>query len=193
MKTQSLVLGLVAVMGLGAAGAQADYRPGFPDRARVISSAPVYDHVNEPRKECWTETVGYDEHVVRGRNDNGGAIIGAIAGGLIGSTVGKGGGRVAAAAVGAATGAVIGDRMGDDDDHYYRSSRPRQVERCQVTDHYRDVVTGYDVVYKYRGQEYSTRLPYDPGQWLDVNVSVSVADKQSAYSRNASYHDDWRY
>jgi uncharacterized protein YcfJ len=190
MKTKPLIIALATVIGLGAASAQADYRPGFPDKARVISSTPVYDRINEPRQQCWTETVGYEEQVYRNRNDNGGAIIGAIAGGLLGSTVGRGSGRVAAAAVGAATGAVIGDRI-DSDGHYYRSSRPRQVERCRVSDNYREVVAGYDVIYSYRGQEYAARLPYDPGRWVDVNVDVSVTDRQTPYSRDP-YYDDWR-
>lgn len=184
MNTKPLVTALATVIGLGAASAQADYRPGFPDRARVISATPVYDRINEPRQQCWTETVGYEEQVYRSRNDNGGTIIGAIAGGLLGSTVGRGSGRVAGAAIGAATGAVIGDRI-DSDDHYYRSARPRQVEHCQVSDNFRDVVVGYDVVYRYRGREYSTRMANDPGRWLDVSVDVSPS-AQTPYP----YFDD---
>lgn len=191
MNAKPLIVSLTAVIGFGAASAQADYRSDFSDKARVISSTPVYDRVNEPRRQCWTETVGHEERIYRDHNSNGGAIFGAIAGGLLGSTIGKGSGKVAAAAVGAATGAVIGDRM-DDDNTYYRTSRPRQVERCQVADNFRDVVVGYDVIYRYRGQEYSTRLPYDPGRWLDVNVNVSVADRQTPYSRSYPYNDDWR-
>jgi uncharacterized protein YcfJ len=187
MKFRPIVIALAAVIGLGAADAQADYRPGFPDKARVISSTPVYERINEPRQQCWTETVGYDEQVYRSRNDNGGAILGAITGGLLGSTVGRGSGRVAGAAIGAATGAVIGDRI-DSDDHYYRSTRPRQVEHCEVLDNFHDVVVGYDVVYRYRGQQYSTRMAYDPGRWLDVNVDVSPGP-QPPYFRNP-YFDD---
>lgn len=187
MKTKPLVIALATVIGLGAASAQADYRPGFPDKARVVSSTPVYDRINEPRQQCWTETVGYEEQVYRSRNDNGGAIIGAIAGGLLGSTVGRGSGRVAGAAIGAATGAVIGDRI-DSDGHYYRNSRPRQVEHCQVSDNFHDVVVGYDVVYRYRNQQYSTRMDYDPGRWLDVNVDVAP-ERQTPYYRNPRYDD----
>ncbi|MGA7951307.1 MAG: glycine zipper 2TM domain-containing protein [Thiobacillaceae bacterium] len=187
MKFRPIVIALATVMGLGAASAQADYRPGFPDKARVISSTPVYDRINEPRQQCWTETVGYDEEVYRSRNDNGGAILGAITGGLLGSTVGRGAGRVAGAAIGAATGAVIGDRI-DGDDHYYRRARPRQVEHCQVSDSFRDVVVGYDVVYSYHGQQYSTRMANDPGRWLDVNVEVSPG-RQTPYFRNPYYED----
>jgi uncharacterized protein YcfJ len=189
MKTKPIVISLIAILGISAGAAQADFHPGFSDKARVISATPVYERINEPRKDCWTETVGYEEKVYRTPGANGGSIIGAIAGGLLGSTVGKGAGKVAAAAVGAATGAVIGDRM-DSDGSYYTSSYPRQVERCQVTDNYRDVVTGYDVVYRYQGQQFTTRLPYEPGQWLNVNVVVTVADQPGPYSRND--YGNWR-
>ena len=173
--TAILVAGLVAV-GSAHAGPRGN-GDGFVAQARVLSSTPVYDTLNEPRRECWTETVGYEREAVRSNNNTGGAILGALAGGLIGSTVGKGNGKVAAAAVGAATGAVHGDRWKDGDGRYYES-RPRQVERCQVHDNYREVVTGYDVRYRFQDREYSTRLPYDPGKWLTLNVSFSVAENQ---------------
>jgi uncharacterized protein YcfJ len=151
-------------------------------RARVVSSQPVYQTINEPRTECWTETVGYDGP--RHRNEgNGGAVLGAIAGGLLGSTVGRGNGRVAAAAVGAATGAVVGDRM---DVH---AEGPRQVERCQTTDNPRRVVSGYDVRYRYHGRDYTTQLPYDPGRFVNLRVSVSVAEDQQSHGWNDSDDD----
>ena len=131
---------------------------------------------------------GYERTTVREGNNTGGAILGAIAGGLLGSTVGKGNGKVAAAAVGAATGAVVGDRWKDGDRRY--ESRPRQVERCQVHDNYRQIVSGYDVRYTYEGREYSTRLPYDPGKWLALNVSFTVADTQGGWKNS---RNDWNY
>lgn len=150
-------------------------------RARVISSEPVYQTVNEARTQCWTETVGYDR---RDRHEgSGGAVIGAIAGGLLGSTVGKGNGRVAAAAVGAATGAVVGDRL--DDRH---AVAPRQVERCETIDNPRRVISAYDVRYRYQGQDYITRLPYEPGRHLNLRVSFEVAEDQ----RPGNWRDDDR-
>src|SRR5512135_3571055 len=107
MKSRPLKTSLIAALLAMSAAAQAshaDDAEGFTTRARVLSSTPVYDTVNSPRRECWTETDGYETRSTR--DSNGGAILGAIAGGLIGSTVGKGNGRVAAAAVGAATGAT---------------------------------------------------------------------------------------
>ncbi len=170
-----LVAALLVVSGAAQAGHGRYDTDGFVSRARVISSTPLYDTINEPRRECWTETVGYETRSYREGNGGGSAILGAIAGGLLGSTVGKGNGRVAAAAVGAATGAVVGDRWNGGGTRY-EESRPRQVERCRVEDNYRQVASGYDVRYRFEGREYRTRLPYDPGKWLTLNGNFSVAE-----------------
>jgi uncharacterized protein YcfJ len=148
-------------------------------RAPVVSSVPVYRTINEPRTECWTERVSHG-HYDR-QDTNGGAVLGAIAGGLLGSTVGRGNGRIAAAAVGAATGAVVGDRMNS-----AYAAGPRDVERCETQDNYRRTVQGYDVRYRYQGREYSTRMPYDPGRYVTLRVSVEVEDDP----RHASGRDD---
>lgn len=181
MKTPTLSVSLLsAAMLLGATTAQANH----PDndniliRARVISATPVYESINEPRRECWAETSDYGDRGYEPRsyrNNTGASIIGAIAGGLLGSTVGKGNGRVTAAAVGAATGAVVGGQWNNGDRY---SRYPEQVERCQTTDHIRQVMNGYDVRYLFEGREFQTRLPYDPGRWLNLNANFTVAQNQ---------------
>jgi Predicted outer membrane lipoprotein len=170
--TKPLIAGLAAVLALSSGAAMADYGHAFRDRAKVVSSTPVYEQINEPRRECWTEYESRE--VYRDGNNTGGAILGAVVGGLVGSTVGKGNGKVAAAAVGAATGAVVGDRWNDRGGSHAYEERP--VERCRVTDNYRQEIVGYDVTYRYNGRNYTTRLPYDPGEWLSLDVSFSVAD-----------------
>lgn len=184
MKARILNTTLIAALlaASGAVHAGRGHGGGFTTRAKVLASTPVYETINEPRQECWTETVGYETRTHR-EGGAGGAVLGAIAGGLIGSTVGKGDGRVAAAAVGAATGAVVGDRVQQGGTRY--ESIPRQVERCQTHDAFREVIAGYDVRYRFDGREYVTRLPYDPGKWLTLNVSFTVADNQ----RNARWDD----
>lgn len=171
MKAIPLIIALATAAGFASTSSLADYRPDYAVKARVISSVPILESVNEPSRQCWTETLGSGEPGYRNRDDHGHAIVGAIAGGLLGSTVGKGSGRVAGTAVGAVTGAAIGDRIADDDDD---RGPPRQVEHCQVTNNYRDVVVGYDVVYRFRGEQYSTRVAYEPGRWLDVNPDGSL-------------------
>ena len=177
MKGKALKISfLTATLLMGASAAQAAH-PKNDDllvRARVISSHPIYESVNTPRKECWNESSSGETRGYRGNNTTG-SIIGAVAGGLLGSTVGKGNGKVAAAAVGAATGAVVGGRWNSGERY---SSYPKQVERCHTTDNFRQVVNGYDVRYQFQGREYGTRLPYDPGEWLTLKVNFTVAENQ---------------
>lgn len=50
---------------------------------------------------------------------------------------------------------------------------------CQSFNRYENRLVGYDVVYSYKGQNYSTRVANDPGEpgaLLALNVSVSPAD-----------------
>lgn len=183
--SKPLVAGLAALLALSSGAAMADYGHQFRERAKVVSSTPVYEQINEPRRECWTEYESRE--VYRNGNNTGGAILGAVVGGLVGSTVGKGNGKVAAAAVGAATGAVVGDRWSDRGGYGYEE---RPVERCRVTDNHRQEVVGYDVTYRYNGRNYTTRLPYDPGEWLNLNVSFSVDDHPRNGRWNES-HSRW--
>lgn len=180
--TKPIITGLAAVLALssGLASANHDGRygaPAFQDRARVVAATPLYDRINEPRRECHIEYQTYEEHSYRNGNNTGGAFLGAIVGGLVGSTVGKGNGKVAAAAVGAATGAVVGDRWNDRGDRY-TTTETRPVEACQMVDNYRQEVIGYDVTYRYQGKEFTTRMPHHPGEWVRVNVSVSVSEER---------------
>lgn len=147
----------------------------YTDRAEVISAIPVYETINEPQRECWTE---FETRYERPARSNGGSIIGAVAGGLLGAQVGKGNGRVVAAAAGAAIGALVGERMDSD----YRNAYPveRPVERCHATGAYRDQLTGYQVHYRYRGRDGMVLLPYDPGATVLIGVEVAGADRAPA-------------
>ena len=149
---------------------------GFRDTASVVASTPVYESVNAPQRDCWTEQVGYERAGSPDRS-YGGAILGGLAGGLLGNTIGKGNGRSVATAVGAATGAIVGDNI-DNDGHAYRPAeqRPRYEQRCRTVDNWSRQLTGYNVTYRYQGHDYTTFLPYDPGQSVRVRVNVSLAE-----------------
>ena len=177
MKTHTLKISfLTAALAMGATTAQASHydNDNALIRARVISSTPIYQSINEPHRECWNETRDYETRSYRNNNTQG-SIIGAIAGGLLGSAVGKGNGRVAAAAVGAATGAVVGGNWNNGDRY---NNYPQQVERCRTTNHTRQVMNGYDVRYRVQGREFNTHLPYDPGKWVNLDANFTVADDQ---------------
>ena len=152
----------------------------YGDYARVISTTPEYERVNNPRQECASEYVPASSYRQVQSDGHGytGTIIGGVTGALLGSRVGKGNGNRAATAVGAIAGAVIGNQIQErgragryDDDH----ADSREVRRCRVVDQWDNRLTGYRVVYEYAGRSYSTVLPQDPGRRLPVRVSVTPA------------------
>jgi uncharacterized protein YcfJ len=170
MKHSSLALALIGFAGM--ALSSNGMATGFQDRAEVINSVPVYESVNQPRRDCWEEQVGVKTQRQR---DYGGAVLGGLVGGLLGHQVGGGSGRSWSTAIGAATGAIVGDNI-DNDGHAVVTSTPRYEQRCRQIDNWSRHLTGYNVTYRYHGQEYAAFLPYDPGRTVRVNVNVSLAE-----------------
>lgn len=170
MKKTALALALIGMTGF--AFSSPSMAAGFQDRAEVVSSTPVYESVNEPRRECWNEQVGVEAPRQR---DYGGAVIGGLVGGLLGHQIGRGSGRDWGTAVGAATGAIVGDNI-DNDGHQAVAGVPRYEQRCRQIDNWSRRLSGYNVTYRYQGQAYSAFLPHDPGRTVRVNVNVSLAE-----------------
>lgn len=226
MKQSLLLLGMVS---LCASAYAADYN----DTAEVISSAPIYERVTEPRRECSTETV---QAAAPKERSMAGAVVGGIAGGLLGSQVGGGTGSTVATGAGAVAGAVIGDRVDNPDsnrsatgsvvggvagallggqigggtgnkaatvvggivgavagDRIANPDQPRgateQVERCRQVETSREVLKGYNVTYRYNGQEFTTQLPYQPGATVRVRVGLNVIN-DSGVSESINYRND---
>lgn len=139
--------------------------------ADVLRADPVQavTRTEVPRQEC------YEQPVVRheGGNSTAGTVLGAVIGGVLGNTVGKGDGRKAATVVGAVAGGAVGNRVsGQGRDYETSQTQCRQVS--SVSEQRR--VVGYDVEYRYRGEIYTSRLSYDPGERLRVRVQVEPAD-----------------
>ena len=155
----------------------------YEDRARVISVAPQFERVNQPRQECRTQYVR-ESYYEAPQRSLGGAVIGGVAGGLLGSTIGRGNGRVAAAAVGAGVGAIVGDRVDNNRQGYGRErTATRPVESCVTVDHWHQVPAGYLVNYEYNGRQYSTVTERDPGRYIPVQVGV----RPNGYVTNVIY------
>ena len=138
----------------------------FMDTAPVVSATPIVDRVVEPRQECApvapVQRAPQERSVVA-------PIVGGVAGAILGSTVGRGNGRTAATAVGAIGGAIIGDHVGN-----RQADVPQQQQQCRTVESTREIVRGYNVVYRYNGRDVATTMPYDPG--THVRVSVSAVD-----------------
>lgn len=141
------------------------------DQARVISSYPLFEQVAVPRRVCRHVTVPVHPHSAEASPDLGGAVIGGIAGGLIGSHLGRGDGRVASAAVGALAGTLIGQNLSSRP-HGHGHGLEREVSRCHTVEEWENRITGYQVTYEYGGRFYTTRVPHDPGPFLNVRISV---------------------
>jgi uncharacterized protein YcfJ len=144
----------------------------FEAVANVVGVSPITEQVNRPTQQCWTEQQQATQAVPQEHNYLG-AIIGGVAGGLLGSQVGRGNGRIAGAAVGAGVGAVAGDAVANQNRADAMVTTTTPVQRCRQVDSFQAVTTGYMVTYEYAGQRFSTRLPYNPGDQLRVNVAVT--------------------
>jgi uncharacterized protein YcfJ len=146
-----------ALLGASVAASAAEY-------ANVVSATPVTGSVPSPRQDCYQA-----EQVVQQQPSGAGAVIGAIAGGVIGNQFGHGFGRAAATGLGAVAGSAIGNNV-------EANANPPQavpVRRCRTVNAYESRVVGYDVVYEYNGQRYTTRLPNDPGPRLAIDIRPS--------------------
>jgi uncharacterized protein YcfJ len=150
-KKTSLAAALLAV----SAGASA------AEYARVVSAKPVAAPVSTAHQECVD-----GEQIVQPQPSGAGAAVGAIAGGVIGNQFGHGFGRAAATGIGAVAGSAIGNNV-------EASANPpvaMPTRNCRTVNGVENRVVGYDIVYEYNGQRYSTRLPEDPGPSLAVEV-----------------------
>lgn len=123
----------------------------------------------------------------------GDAIIGGIIGGVIGNQLGKRGGRGArngATVAGAIVGSVIANEArGSDVSRHRREDQTNQnrqptrttstqpVEKCRETMHttYEQRIQAYDVTYQYRGKTFTARMKRDPGDQIELQVSIAPA------------------
>lgn len=182
---------LIVWAGLGMAGValasppswsnarQQRYDDGY-DYAPVIRAEPIVSRVRveNPRRECWDEVQTYESRPhISDPAVGGRTLLGSIIGGVIGHQFGSGRGRDAATVAGAVIGAGVGydsaRRAG------YGAGRTEQVvQRCDVRyeNQYEERIDGYRVTYRYNGREYTTRLPYDPGNEIRVRVAVAPAE-----------------
>ena len=125
------------------------------------------------------------------RTIGAGTVLGAIIGGVVGHQFGgSSGGRDVGTGVGVVIGGLVGNQI--ENSPPYTASAPgyapqaqgsarvdyvpetRTVQRCRTVYDTRDEVTGYNVAYRYQGRDYTTRMAYDPGSTMRVQVNLSV-------------------
>jgi len=178
--TMAKILIASLLLGIAAAANAQGYPPPPPPGAQaanvrygwaeVLRVDPVYAPIAAaPQQQCYPETV-----TQRDDNHTGGTVLGAIVGGVLGNTVGKGDGRKAATVAGAVAGGAVGNRVSAAHDRTYTT----QQTVCRPVDNYapQQQIVAYDVEYRFRGDVYMSRVPYDPGERLRVRMTVAPAD-----------------
>jgi uncharacterized protein YcfJ len=161
----------VAMIGGSAYGAS-----DYVDTAQVISSKPIIERVAESRQEC-------DPAPAPQKSSSGiiAPILGGVVGGLLGHQVGQGRGQTAATIAGAAGGAVAGSAIAN-------RTGQQSAQQCRTVQSSREVVNGYDVVYRYNGRDVNVALPYDPGKTIKVGVAA-ILDERTADGRRDNDRD----
>lgn len=165
MKTRTAsFLALVSFALMAQAQAQSGLTQG-----RVLDAKPVYKEVRVPTEKevCWDERVSRHHH--RSRTPT---LLGGLIGGVVGHQFGDGRGQDAMTVAGALIGASVGRDI--EKDRRHRRHGSRTVKHCRIEQtYYRDErLIGYDVSYEYQGQVYHTQTEQDPGEYIDLRVSV---------------------
>jgi uncharacterized protein YcfJ len=166
-------------------------RVSAPRQECFIEQVPTYSQqaiVTEPVRYAPTTTTASSG------TSGAGAVLGAIVGGVVGRQFGNSsGGRDRGTVAGAVVGGLIGNGIESSNNtasaqspSYAQGVQPatnyqsapvqtgtRPVERCRTVSDTREQISGYNVTYRYGNQQYTTRLPYDPGQTLRVRVQVT--------------------
>jgi len=141
------------------------------DYARVVRVEPLVREVRvaTPRQECWEETVPVRREAHHSATP---MILGGIIGGVIGNQMGKGRGKDVATVAGTILGGSIGRDIANENHSAEYGTVSR--ERCRTVNEYytEERVSGYRVTYRYRGEEFTTRMSRDPGERIRVRIRV---------------------
>ncbi|MCP4924534.1 MAG: glycine zipper 2TM domain-containing protein [Gammaproteobacteria bacterium] len=173
----------LGVIGLPVAG-QAAYLPGGGHfaRAKVMDVQPIVRivQISTPREVCWDEPVRQRRHGHgHGRRHRSfvPTVLGGIIGGVVGNKFGSGRGNDVMTVAGAVLGASIGNDAGA---QHQRPAGPRYVaaRHCEIEEsvHEEERIEGYRVTYRFKGQEYVTKMDEKPGRDIRVHVRVVPAE-----------------
>ena len=165
---------LVCILGLVGLSAHAE-------TARVLSSNPVFETGYSQQQVCdQVQNNGYGHQVNQPQQQAGiggvgmGTIIGGVAGALLGNQVGGGNGKVAATAIGAVVGSQVGQNMQGQGSSpgYGNGNGGNNQPSCRYINQPVQNIVGYDVEFELNGGIFRKRLPFQPGQYLNVEISV---------------------
>lgn len=160
------VLGVALAAGGGVIAGYGVLGDGFVSQdAEVLKVSEVRESISNPRQACQDVQVTrqkpvQDQHQVLG------TVAGAVIGGVLGNQVGGGSGKKIATVAGAAAGGYAGNKTQERiqaGDTYVATET-----RCETVADTREVISGYDVTYRFKGEEATVRMDHHPGDSIPV-------------------------
>jgi uncharacterized protein YcfJ len=136
-------------------------------KAKVIRVKPIYE-TRRVKVKDWRCRPG-ERYVRYDRGDSRDEmLVGGVVGGILGNQLANRGHRTEATIAGTVIGGILGHEIGNRPARRHVEYGP---ERCRKVSRYRnkDVVVGYRVKYRYKGETYRTRTRNHPGNYLRVN------------------------
>jgi uncharacterized protein YcfJ len=170
-RSRVLVLSTLAIAVIGSAPTQAQTTY---HEAQVLESTPIYRVIETsvPTRQCWEQEVvrSSSRHHYRSRTPG---LLGAVIGGAIGNSLGH---HSSSQKVGVVVGAMLGGTIARDIQEANRDTAVRleTVERCETVNSYEqsEKLVGYDVLYRYNGEDFMARMPNEPGATVRVRVNI---------------------
>ena len=172
MKRSGMTLGL-ALLGIALLSAPVFAKTSYHE-AQVLESTAIYRVIETsvPARQCWEEEQVRSSSRHRYRSHTPG-LLGAVIGGAIGNSMGH---HSTSQKVGTVIGAMLGSSIARDMVQARNDSGTiiETVERCDTVYNYQqeEKLVGYDVLYRYNGDDYQVRMPEDPGATIRVRVNV---------------------
>lgn len=176
---KGIAVGGLAMVVLGA-GAVTGYRSlTQPAHADVLAVTEARQMVTTPQQKCEQVMVKrqapvQDEHRVAG------TVLGGVVGGVLGNQIGGGPGKQVATVVGAAAGAYGGNQIQKNMQQSDVTTAPET--RCKTVEFRGLKQVGYDVTYRYQGQERTVRMDHHPGRKIPMRDGKPVLDKPDTHS-----------
>lgn len=179
MNTHYLVI-LSAIVMMSITNTSMAQKGRHIDYAHVTQVTPIYQTIERriPQERCHIETVAQRPHH---RKSATGAIVGGVIGGVIGNEVGRGSdNKRLGAVVGSLLGMSIGNDVSQSRNNHSRHVTYRDVERCEISNRIEteQIVSGYNVRYRYQGKEFTAQTDEHPGKKIKIVVSVQPVNRK---------------
>lgn len=162
---KGIAVGGIAMVVLAAGGVTGYKTLTQPKFADVLQVREVTEAVVTPHERCEDIQVRH-EAPVQDQQRIAGSVAGGLAGGLLGHAVGGGTGKTLATIAGAAAGGYAGNRV--QKNLQERDTVVTTEHRCRTVSEKSHKVVGYDVTYRFEGNEGVARTSFKPGATLPV-------------------------